>query len=319
LTAYVIRRCLQAIVVVFLVAFVVFMMMRLLPGDPILLYMSQDEFGSIPTQEEIDIVRHEFGVDRPLLVQFVDWVGGVLQGDLGDSIFFGSSVSEEIGRALPKTLYVGIVAWIVAHLIGVPAGIVCAVRRGKWQDTVITALANLGITVPIFWLGIILIYIFGIKLRVLPIQGYTSPVDDLGQSIKQLILPAFCLALPHLSGSTRQTRSAMLETTREDFVRTAWAKGLSEKTIVIKHVIRNGIIPVVTLAGMTIPSLFGGAVLIENVFNIPGMGRLAVSGLWNRDYAIVQGVVLVTAIITVLVNLLVDISYGWIDPRIREH
>ena len=317
MTAYLVRRVGQAIVVLILVTFIVFALMRLLPGDPILVYVSQDEWSRITSHEEIDALRHEYGTDRPIAVQYVDWLWGVVRGDLGESIFLGTEVKEEIGRALPKTLYVSSIAWIVAHLFGLPAGIICAVRRGKWQDTVLTLLANIGITAPIFWVGILLIYGVGLKLGWLPIQGYTSPFDDFWLSTKQLVMPVFCMALPHMAGSTRQTRSAMLEVIGQDYVRTAWSKGLDERTIIVRHIIRNGIIPVVTLSAMTIPGLFGGSVFIENVFNIPGIGRLATEALFSQDYAIVQGIVLMIAIIIVLSNLLVDISYGWIDPRIR--
>ncbi len=318
MTAFILRRAVQAIIVLLLVTFIVFALMRFLPGDPILVYISQDEWSRVTSQEEIDALRHKFGTDRPILVQYLDWLGGVVRGDLGDSIFLGTKVTVEIGRALPRTLYVGGVAWILAHIFGIPAGIICAVRRGEWQDSVLTVTANLGITVPIFWLGILLIYGLGLKLRLLPIQGYTSPFEDLGMSLKQIVMPAFCMALPHMAGSTRQTRSAMLEVTRQDFIRTAWAKGLDERTIILRHAIRNGIIPVVTLGAMTIPQLFGGSVLIENVFNIPGIGRLATEALFSQDYAIVQGIVLMIAAIVILSNFLVEVSYGLIDPRIRH-
>lgn len=317
MTTYIIRRAIQALVVLLLVTLVVFLLMRILPGDPILVYVSQDQWSRANTPEEVDAIRRQFGTDRPLYVQYVDWFSGVLRGDLGDSIFSGSTVNEEIRRALPKTVYVGSIAWIIAHLIGVPAGIICAIRQGKWQDNVLTVLANVGVTAPIFWVGILLIYGFAMQLDWLPIQGYTSPFEDLGLSLRKLIMPVFCLALPHMSGATRQTRSAILEVTREDFVRTAWAKGLSERSVVLRHVIRNGIMPVVTLGGLAIPRILGGQILIETIFNIPGMGRLAVGALFAQDYAIVQGVVLVIAAIVVVTNLLVDLSYGWIDPRIQ--
>ena len=317
MVTYIIRRAMQSVVVLLLVTFVVFLLMRLLPGDPILVYISQDQWTRATSVEEIEEIRRQFGTNRPLMVQYVDWMGGVLQGDLGDSIFSGATVNEEIREALPKTLYVGAIAWILAHLIGIPAGIVCAIRQGKWQDTVLTVLANAGVTAPIFWIGILLIYGFGLKLNLLPIQGYTSPFDDLSLSLQKLVMPVFCLALPHMSGATRQTRSAILEVMREDYVRTAWAKGLSERSVVVRHIIRNGIMPVVTLGGLTIPRILGGQVLIETIFNIPGMGRLAVGALFSQDYAIVQGVVLVIAVIVVLTNFLVDLSYGWIDPRIQ--
>lgn len=318
MAAFILRRAVQAVVVLLLVTFIVFALMRLLPGDPILVYVSQDEWSRVTSQEEIDALRHEYGTDRPIVVQYVDWVGGVLQGDLGESIFLGTEVKEEIARALPVTLYLGVTAWIVAHLFGLPAGVICAVRHNGWQDTLLTFLANIGITVPIFWLGILMIYFFGLQLRWFPIQGYTSPFEDFSRSIHQIIMPVFCMALPAMAGSTRQTRSAMLETTRQDYIRTAWAKGLSERAVISRHAIRNGLIPVVTLSVMTIPRLFGGAVLIENVFNIPGMGRLATEALFSQDYAVVQGIVLVVAVIVIVTNFLVDVSYGWIDPRIRH-
>ena len=302
---------------IILATLIVFLIMRLLPGDPILLYVSQDEFTRITSPEEIAALRAQFGLDKPLLIQYVNWIAGVVHGDLGESIFMGTTVAEEIGRALPVTLHLGIVAWVVAHLFGVPAGVITAVRRGRWSDTVLTTLANIGITAPIFWVGILLIYGFGLHLGWLPIQGYTKPWEDFWLSTRQLIMPAFCMALPHMAGATRQTRSAMLEVIRQDYIRTAWAKGLRERVVVMRHAIRNGIIPVVTLAGMSIPRVFGGAVLIEVVFNIPGMGRLAVDALFSQDYAIVQGVVLMISAIIVVSNFIVDISYGWIDPRIR--
>lgn len=291
--------------------------MRLLPGDPILLFVSQDEYTRTTSQEDIDALRKKFGLDKSLPRQYVDWIGGVLHGDFGESIFFGTTVMEEIGSALPITFYLGIITFILANLIGIPAGVICAVRRGKWSDTLLTLLANIGITAPIFWLGILLIYFFGLYLGWLPIQGYTSPFEDFSLSIQKLIMPIICLVLFPLAGTVRQTRSAMLEIIQQDYIRTAWAKGLTERTIIIRHAVRNGIIPVVTLAGMGIPMILGGQVLIETVFNIPGMGRLAVNALFSQDYAVTQGVILIMSTVIVLSNLLVDLSYGWIDPRVR--
>jgi peptide/nickel transport system permease protein len=313
---YLTKRILQAIAVVILSSFLVFGIMHWLPGDPILMYMSSDTYHS-HTQAEIDQLRHEYGLDRPVVVQYVDWLGHAVTGDFGKSIIRGTTVGAELKQALPVTLYYGVVAFIFAHLIGIPLGIVCAIRRGKWLDNAITALANFGMTIPVFWLGILLIYLFVYKLNWLPFGGYTSPFANLGMSLKQLILPAFCLALVPLAGSTRQTRSAMLDIIHQDYVRTAWAKGLRERTVVAKHVIKNGILPVVTLSGMAIPMVLGGSVLVENVFTIHGMGQLATEALFNKDYAVVQGVVLVVAIIVVFMNLIVDVSYGYLDPRVR--
>jgi len=317
MTAYIIRRLIQAFFVLVLATIIVFCVMRLLPGDPILLYVSQDDYSRMTSQDEINALREQFGLDKSLPRQYVDWIWGVLHGDLGKSIFFGTTVMEEIGRAFPITFYLGSITFILANLIGIPAGVMCAVRRGSWMDTVLTVLANIGITAPVFWFGILLIYFFGLYLGWLPIQGFTSPFEDFSLSTQKIILPIACLVLFPLSGTVRQTRSAMLEVIHQDYIRTAWAKGLPEKTIIIRHAVKNGIIPVVTLAGMGIPMILGGQVLIETVFNIPGMGRLAVEALFTKDYAIVQGFILIMSFIIVLSNLLVDISYGWIDPRVR--
>jgi len=302
--------------VLLLITAVVFIVMHLLPGDPILLYLSQDTVTAF-TAEEIVAARHEFGLDKPVIVQYLNWLSGVLHGDLGESIFRSTKVTEEIGNALPITLYLGMLAWVISHVIAIPAGVICAVKRGKWIDTILTILANIGITAPQFWVGILLIYVFGLYLNWLPIFGYTSPFDDFWLSIKKVIMPVFCLSLVPLSGCVRQTRSAMLEVVRQDYIRTAWSKGLAERNVILRHAIKNGIIPVVTLAGMAVPLIIGGQVLIETVFGIPGIGRLSVTALFSRDYAIVQGIVLVIAVFVVLVNLLVDIAYGWLDPRIH--
>lgn len=317
MTTYIIRRLIQSCIVVILVTMLIFLMVRLLPGDPVLMYISADELNAVTTEAEIAEIRHELGLDKPLYLQYVDWFGNVVKGDLGDSLFMEVPVLEEIALAMPKTLTLGLIAWLGAIGVGITFGVIAAVRRGTWIDTLVTFSANIGVTAPVFWVGIILIHIFGVKLGWLPVMGYTSIFDDPWMAVKQMIMPVFCLALFPMAGITRQTRSSMLEVVRQDFIRTAWAKGLSEYTITMRHALRNSIIPVVTFAGIQIRNILGGAVLIESVFNISGMGLLAVDGLLNHDYAIVQGVVLIIAIITTLINLVVDISYGYIDPRIR--
>ena len=316
--AYILRRLLQTVFVIIIVTLIVFFMMHLMPGDPILMYISQDEYAEASvTPEQIEALRHKFGLDRPIMVQYLDWMSGVIRGDLGVSILNETTVAYEIGVALPKTVHLGLMAFILSIIIGVPAGVICAVRRGKWMDTAVTTLANIGITAPIFWVGILLIYLFGLYLEILPIYGYTSPSDDFWMSTKQSILPVLCLTLFPLAGSARQTRSAMLEVLREDYIRTAWSKGLTERVIIMRHALKNSLIPVVTLKGMTIRAIFGGQVLVETIFNIPGMGRLAVDALFSNDYAVVQGTVLVIATVVTLANLLIDLSYSWLDPRVR--
>lgn len=304
------------LLVLLIVTIIVFLMVRLLPGDPILMYLTSSDLEEI-TQEQVDIIRHDLGLDRPLFVQYIDWIGSVAAGDLGNSIIHRGKVVDDIKRRLPITLHLGGLAFIISIIIGIPMGVVTAVRRGTWMDSTLTSLGNLGITVPVFWLGILLIYAFGLKLDWLPIFGYTSPFKDFWANTQQIILPVFCLAVPAIASAVRLTRSSMLEVMRQDYIRTAWSKGLREQAVIIRHALKNGLIPVVTLKGMTLSAIVGGSVLVETVFSIPGMGRLAVEGLFSQDYAVVQGVILVAATIILATNLLIDLSYGWLDPRVQ--
>jgi len=290
--------------------------MRLLPGDPILMLVTASQAESA-TQEQIDALREEFGLNKPLVVQYFDWMGGVVRGDLGKAILQRAPVGKEIIRRLPITLNLGILTFIISVIIGIPAGIICAVRRGTWLDTIVTFLTNIGITIPNFWLGIILIYIFAVNLKWLPVQGYTSPFTDLGKNLQQIIMPVLCLSVFPVASAARQTRSSMLEVMHQDYIRTAWSKGIRERAVILRHGIKNALIPVVTLMGMSISMIIGGAVIMETVFNIPGMGRLAVASVLNQDYPYVQGITLIIAITVVLANLLVDIINGWLDPKIH--
>jgi peptide/nickel transport system permease protein len=290
--------------------------MRLLPGDPILLVLTQEEV-VYSTPEQIEALRHEYGLDKSLPLQYLDWAAKVLRGDLGVSIIDHRSVASSIGLSAPKTLHIGLLAFIISNIIGIPLGIISAARRGHWMDTISTILANFGITIPNFWLGILLVYVFSLKLGWLPVFGYTSPFNDIVLNTRQIILPVFCLSIFPIASSARQTRSSMLEVMQQDYIRTAWSKGLRERTVIAKHALKNGLIPVITLSGMGLGHILAGSVLIETVFNIPGMGRLMVDAIFNKDYMIVQGVVLIIAVMIMLANLLVDISYGWLDPRVR--
>lgn len=314
---YITRRLLQGVLITFIVTVVVFVGMRLLPGDPLLMLYPPNQIASY-TPEQLQQIREENGLDKPMVVQYVNWMRGViLHGDLGQSILNKASVNKDIIKRLPITAHLGILAFILGIIIGIPAGIISAVRRGTWLDSLVTTLANLGITVPTFWLGIMMMFIFALKLRWLPPFGYTSPFDDFWLSTRQLIMPVFCLCIFPIAGNARQARSSMLEVLRQDYIRTAWAKGLRERLVIMRHALKNSLIPIVTLAGMGIGTIVGGAVLIEQVFNIPGMGRLAVDSIFTHDYAYVQGITLIIAVTVILANLLVDISYGWFDPRIR--
>lgn len=309
---FIIRRLILSVIVVLLVTLFAFLLLYMLPGDPVRIML-----GDNATQQAIDTLRHKLYLDQPILVQFGHWISNIVHGDLGTSIVYGENVVTLIAQRLPVTIMLSLAALVVSIIFGLLAGIVSAVFRGSWQDQVISLLANIGLGVPIFWMGILLIYFFGLKLGWLPIQGYTSPFDNFGLSVRQAIMPVFCLAVGFVATLTRQTRSSMLEVIRQDYIRTARANGLRENTIVLKYALKNALIPIITLTGMQLRVLIGGSVLVETVFNIPGIGSLLVRAVFAKDFVIVQGCVLVVAVITVLSNLLVDIAYGWVDPRIR--
>jgi peptide/nickel transport system permease protein len=316
MAAYIIRRLIWAVIILFLLTVVVFFAMRLLPGDPLMIYVAQSQISNI-TPEAMEVMRHEYGLDRPIIVQYFDWLGKVLQGNLGHSIFYNDDVGKLIGTKLPITGQIGITAFIVATILGTLTGLMAGLRRGKLVDQVITPLAYIGITIPVFWLGIMLVYLFGVKLHWLPIGGYVSPFENFWLNAKQLVMPVICEAVLGLASMSRQMRSSVLEVSSQDYIRTAWSKGLSEKMIVLRHMLKNSLIPIITLMGFAVGSIFGGSVLIETVFNIPGMGRLMVNSIFNQDYVVVQATTLIFGAIVMLVNLVVDMSYGWLDPRIR--
>jgi peptide/nickel transport system permease protein len=316
MTTYIIRRLILATVVVFIVSIMVFFAMRFLPGDPIRMIITPSQSREY-TEQQIAQLEHEFGLDKPLIVQYFSWISGIFHGDMGISIISRAPVSEEIFKCLPITLHLGISAFLLGAIIGIPAGIICAIKRGTFIDTLVTSLSNFGITIPVFWLGLMLIYLFALYLKWLPVMGYTSPFVDFAKSTKQLVMPVICLALFPIASNARQTRSSMLEVMRQDYIRTAWAKGLQERFVVIRHALKNGLIPVINLSGVALSMIIGGAVIIEQVFNIPGMGRLTLTAITNQDYPYVQGIILLIAVTVSLANLLVDLICGWLDPRVK--
>jgi peptide/nickel transport system permease protein len=314
--AFIVRRLLMTVLVVILVTIMIFLIMRLLPGDPLYMYISEQNIGGLPP-DTIAKMRHELGLDRPFIVQYFDWVGGILQGDFGKSIVYQTKVMDELVRRMPVTFTLGFISIILTLIIGIPLGIIAAIRRGKWEDAIATFVANIGITVPVFWLGILGIFFFGMQLKWLPIFGYVSPFTDFVGFIRSAIMPLFCLSIFAIASTARQTRSALLEVIQQDYIRTAWAKGLTERKVIFGHALKNCLIPVITLTGNQIRAIIGGSVLVESVFNISGMGRLMAQGILYADYPIVQGVILIMALVICLGNLMVDIAYGWFDPRIR--
>ena len=310
--SFITRRVIQTFVVLIIVTFIVFLLLYLIPGDP-----ARTMLGIEASAQDVAALRSQLGLDRPMMVQFGSWLFHVLQGDLGRSIQFHQPVSHLITTRLPVTIYIGVLALILSTILGVGAGVISAVRRGTVLDQAITVFANSGVAVPVFWLGILGIYLFALQLGWLPVQGYTSPFENLALSIQQIIMPVLCLAMVPLATLARQSRSAMLEVIQQDYIRTAWSKGLKERRIIVRHALRNAMIPIVTVLGLSVRYVVSGSVLIETVFNIPGMGRLIVSGVFNKDFILVQGCVLIVALAIAITNLAVDISYAFIDARIR--
>ena len=317
MTTYIIRRLIQAVFVLIIVTLIVFFVMRLLPGDPIIIYVAQSAQVEAMPAEMIEELRAEFGLDKPVMVQYFNWVLDIFRGDFGTSIFYHEDVGKLMGERFPVTAHIGVLALIVGAILGVIAGLLAAIRRGKWVDKVITPLTYVGITIPVFFLAILMIYAFALNLDLLPIYGYTSPFDDFWKSTQQLVMPVLCMAVFGLASNARQMRSSMLEVVRQDYVRTAWAKGLSERMVITRHALKNSLIPVITLMGLGIGMVLAGSVLVETIFAIPGVGRLFVSSILGQDYVVVQAITFIIALIIQIANLLVDISYGWLDPRIR--
>ncbi len=310
----VVQRLLATIPVLFLVTIGVFALLHLTPGDPIDAMMAESQDAAAKAH-----LRRELGLDRPLAVQYAAWMGRLLHGDLGRSIRNGEPVIEDVGRRIRPSLELAGLAMTISLAIAFPVGIVSAVRRNRAADRVGTTFALFGICMPNFLLALLLIFLFGVTLRWLPISGYVDPLEEPLEGLRSLALPAVTLGLALAAVVTRTLRSSMLEALAEDYVRTARAKGLPESRVVRRHVLRNALIPVVTVLGLQLGTLVGGAVITEYVFALPGVGRLVVDAVFARDYPLVQGVVLLIALGFIASNLVVDVLYGVIDPRIRHH
>ena len=309
---YFIQRILQAIIVLFLVTVIVFLTLQAMPGDPVSLYL-----GANASNEQIAYYTEKYGFDQPIPVQYLKWITGILQGDMGESIVFQKPINEILRERVPITLSITLPALILAALFGIAFGVIAAVKRGTAIDSFITSFANIGVATPNFWLALLGMFIFGLKLKLLPIAGYVPLSENLSEGFRKLILPVLVLSLGPLVSFTRQTRSAVLEVIKQDFVRTARSKGLKEKVVIAKHVLKNSFIPILTLMGMMIGGLLGGTVVIEQIFNIPGIGMTMIRAITNKDFLVVQNIVFVIAVIIQLSNLVVDFLYGIIDPRIR--
>jgi peptide/nickel transport system permease protein len=310
--AYAIRRILATVPVMAVVAIIVFLMLHLSPGDPAAILA-----GDQATSEDIAGIRSRLGLDRPLLQQFVLWIGQLLRGDLGNSIYLNRPVMGLILERVEPTLALAVSTMVFAVLMAVPMGVLAAWRAGSWVDQSIMALSVLAFSIPVFLIGQGLVVGFALTFDLLPVQGFVSISDDVGEFASHLVLPTLSLGLVYTALLARITRATMLEVLNEDFIRTARAKGLAEPRVLILHALKNASVPIVTTIGLGIALLIGGVVVTESVFAIPGIGRLTIEAVLQRDYPVIQGVVLVVAGVYVLVNLGIDLTYSALDPRIR--
>jgi peptide/nickel transport system permease protein len=305
-------RLLATIPVLLVVAVVVFLLLRLTPGDPAAVIA-----GDIATTEQIEQIRSNLGLDKPIVVQFGIWFGKVLRGDLGESFFFKMSVAELIAQRIEPTLALAASTIVLAVLVAVPLGVLAAWRHGGWLDRALMGFSTLGFSIPVFVLGYLLIWLVSLELGWLPVQGYRRLADGFGPFVRHLILPSVTLAVIYVALIARVTRAAVAEALTEDFVRTARAKGLPERRVLIRHALANAAVPIVTVIGIGLALLIGGVVVTESVYSIPGLGRLTVDAVLARDFPTIQGVILLFSVAYVLVNLLIDLSYLLLDPRIR--
>ena len=312
MTTFLLRRIALIVPTLFFVSLLIFGLQQLLPGDPATALAGEDRDPAV-----IAFIRQKYHLDEPLPVRYALWMKGVAQGDLGESIRIRRPVLDLIAEKLPVTGELALIAVLISLCIGIPAGIIAAVKNGTAIDYGTTMAALWGLSIPNFWLGILLILLFSVELELLPASGFVSPGESLRQNLLTLIMPAFVLGNFFAAGMMRHTRSAMLQVLGMDYVRTARAKGLPEIRVILRHAFRNALIPVVTLAALDFGALLSGAVLTEQVFTIPGFGKLIVDAVFNRDYAVVQGVVLFTAFAYIMLNLFADLAYVVLNPRLR--
>jgi peptide/nickel transport system permease protein len=312
LSLFLLRRALLTLPVLFFVSVIVFALINLIPGDPARIMMGEEA-----SPEALAVLREQMGLNRPVYVRYVIWLGRVVRGDLGKSVRDGRSVLETLLLKLPVTVELSLVALLVAWAIAIPAGVLAAWRRRTLWDYTATTVALAGVSIPNFWLGIMLIYLFAVNLRLLPPSGYVEPWIDLARNLKLMVMPAVVLGTALAALVMRLLRSSMIEVLGTDYVRTAQAKGVPDRGVLFRHAMKNAMIPVVTIMGLQLGGLLGGAVITETIFAVPGLGRLAVESILTRDYPMVQGVVLFSAFAVVTVNLAVDVVYAFLDPRIR--
>ncbi len=313
--AYVVRRLIALIPTLIFASLIVFVLMRLIPGDVIDMMLAQND---IATTQDRAAIEAALGLDQPMHVQYFRWIGGVLQGDLGRSLWLNTPVTERLAETLPITFELGFLALIVALTVALPIGIYSAMRQDTAGDYITRSFSLIMLAVPGFWLGTLVMVFPSVWWRWSPALVYTPFFEDPIANLSHMIVPAVLLGLSMSAVTMRMTRTMMLEVLRQDYIRTARAKGLSERMMIVRHALRNGLIPVVTLIGLQAPLLIGGAVILEQIFVVPGMGLMLLEAVFQRDYPIISGVFLVVGVGVLLINLLVDLSYGWLDPKVRH-
>lgn len=309
---FILKRILATIPVMLVVAFVVFIIVRLAPGDPAVVIA-----GDYASPEQVAAIRERLGLDRPIFVQFFAWLFDLLRGDLGISIFTNLPVTTLIDQRLEPTAMLALTTIVFSALVAVPIGVLAAWRAGSWVDRLVMIFSVIGFSVPVFVLAYVLIFNFSLELKWLPVQGYISPTQDFGGFLRHLTLPTITLSAIYIALIARMTRASILEVLGEDYIRTARAKGQVERKVLLVHALRNAAVPIVTVIGLGVALLIGGVVVTETVYNIPGLGRLVVDAVLKRDYPIIQGLILFFSFLYILLNLLIDIVYTLVDPRIR--
>ena len=314
---YLAKRLLLYFPTILLVTLLVFGLMRVIPGEPALLILGGASGDANFTDEDLRKMRHELGTDRPIYVQYGDWIWGLLHGDLGMSMYYRLPVMEELGPRIPLTIELAVMAGIISFILAVPLGIISAVKQDSVGDYIARLFSFTGISIPIFVTGLVVIYILVRLFNYLPPLGHTTLWEDPLKNLQQLLFPALTLAFFQMNFIARVTRSSMLEVLREDYVRTARSKGLRERRVIYLHALKNASLPIITVSGWSLGILLGGTIIIERIFVVPGMGTLLLEGINNRDYTLIQADVMVYATAVLTVNLLVDLIYGWLDPRIR--
>jgi peptide/nickel transport system permease protein len=310
--AYLFRRLLATIPVMAIVAVLVFAMLRLTPGDPAAIIA-----GASGTAQDVAAIRAHLGLDRSIFAQFFVWIGNILTGDFGESFFFKKQVAELVADRIGPTLALATTTIILSVVVAVPMGVLAAWKQGTWIDRIVMGFSVLGFSVPVFVIGYVLIYVFAIELSWLPVQGYQPLREGVWGFLQRLILPSVTLSVIYIALIARITRTSVLEVLSEDYIRTARAKGLPDRVVLMKHALRNAAVPIVTIIGIGVALLIGGVVVTESVFSIPGLGRLTVDAVLARDYPTVQAVILLFSLVYVLLNLVVDVAYTFLDPRIR--